>query len=542
MKREFIAFCLLASSVNLFAAHKPNIYGTVTCEGSPVAGVYVSDGVGIAVTDARGCYRISSGKKNGTVFVITPSGYVAESRDGLQPGFWAPVSGDVNRREKCDFRLVRQDQTRYKVIVLTDVHLTATPEKQDTAHFRNLVMPLVRKIIARSDCPVYSFNLGDLSHDLFWYEHGFTVERAAQFLRDISYPTLLYSVSGNHDNDGAIAGRENEDFEAEHLYHKTFGPSYYSTNIGTDHWIFADDIIYRNVPGKGKKGRNIAGDRSYGHAFTEAEMAWIREDLKRVQPGYKVHICTHCPMCISDGRILFPKKQVAELQEMFAPFGEVEIYCGHSHKLDNCYNPECKGFISLVSPATSGEMWETSQRFQTLGSDGCDGGIRVLDCRFGEEPSWTYQTYLYGEKYFRVYDINTVGEYYANNKSLRRISELYGRNADYSKPEFRNMVYVNCWGISRGGKLEILEEGKQLEVEQADDIDPLYFISYYQPRIEDANWEYIKKYDGLKNYHMFRARTSSETSSVEVRFYDETGALRESRTVERPKAFDKSMD
>lgn len=104
------------------------------------------------------------------------------------------------------------------------------------------------------------------------------------------------------------------------------------------------------------------------------------------------------------------------------------------------------------------------------------------------------------------------------------------------------MVYVNCWGMSRGGKLEILEEGRQLEVEQADDIDPLYFISYYQPRIEDADWEYIKKYDGLKNYHMFRARTSSETSSVEVRFYDETGALRESRTVERPKAFDKSMD
>ena len=66
--------------------------GRVTGDGVPLSGVYVSDGVQIVATDADGYYGMASDKAQGTVFVITPSGYVAESRDGLLPAFYAHLT------------------------------------------------------------------------------------------------------------------------------------------------------------------------------------------------------------------------------------------------------------------------------------------------------------------------------------------------------------------------------------------------------------------------------------------------------------------
>ena len=45
-----------------------NVSGTITCDGQGVAGVAVSDGYEIVLTDADGHYAMSSGKKNGYVF------------------------------------------------------------------------------------------------------------------------------------------------------------------------------------------------------------------------------------------------------------------------------------------------------------------------------------------------------------------------------------------------------------------------------------------------------------------------------------------
>ena len=94
--------------------------------------------------------------------------------------------------------------------------------------------------------PVYSLNLGDLSHDLYWYQYDFDVSSAKRFLEQNGFPTLLYSIPGNHDNDGATPAGVGVDRRAEHLYRRTFGPTYYAMNIGDVHWIMMDNIIYKN--------------------------------------------------------------------------------------------------------------------------------------------------------------------------------------------------------------------------------------------------------------------------------------------------------
>ncbi|MBQ3873176.1 MAG: metallophosphoesterase, partial [Bacteroidales bacterium] len=102
MKRIIIsAACLLASAL----AFAGNIRGRVICEGLPVQGVPVSDGASIVLTDASGRYDLESDKSDGSVFIITPSGFIARTLDGLRPGFWQPLYLPATQEEVHDFVL-----------------------------------------------------------------------------------------------------------------------------------------------------------------------------------------------------------------------------------------------------------------------------------------------------------------------------------------------------------------------------------------------------------------------------------------------------
>ena len=280
----WLGFALAGLAAGRVAAQAPapaTLTGRVTGDGAPLPGVCVSDGVQIVATDADGCYEMASDKAQGTVFVITPSGFVAESGDGLRPAFYAHLTAPADQAERHDFALRSEDQSRYGVILVSDMHLANDAELDDQARFRQSCMPLVRRVAdaLRAEGPVYSFHLGDLSYDKYWVKDSYTIEDAYATLRSEGWPTLLYNVPGNHDNDGRVS-TDNTDFDAGWLYRKVFGPEHYSLDIGGDHWIVMDDILYRNPPGKPeKRAEGMAGTREYGRGFTPEEMRMTLEDL-----------------------------------------------------------------------------------------------------------------------------------------------------------------------------------------------------------------------------------------------------------------------
>jgi hypothetical protein len=47
-------------------------------------------------------------------------------------------------------------------------------------------------------------NLGDLSQDAYWYAHDMPINKAVDYVASLGFPAPIYSVSGNHDNDGGI--------------------------------------------------------------------------------------------------------------------------------------------------------------------------------------------------------------------------------------------------------------------------------------------------------------------------------------------------
>ncbi|MCI1640142.1 MAG: calcineurin-like phosphoesterase C-terminal domain-containing protein, partial [Bacteroidales bacterium] len=493
----------------------------VADDGEPVAGVKVSDGHKIVTTDKNGDYRMYSTKEQGFVFITTPRNYVAVSKDGLQPDFYAHLTKPAWEPENHDFVLRRENQDKYSVIMITDLHLTNSDAKPDLEEFHNVAMPVIRR---QADTlgeigPVYSMNLGDLSHDLYWYRYKYNLQDAYNTLKEEKYPTVLYSVSGNHDNDGAVSTK-NEDRDAEHLYRKVFGPEYYSIDIGKDHWVMMDDIIYLNTPKK-KTVYKIKGNRDYVKGFTKAEMEWLANDLKYVSDTTNVYVCTHSPITFEDpfgintkGTTFHRLSQMDSLNTIFKRFGKATIFCGHAHRLQIFDSRKYSSFHEYIIPALSGNMWTTSPN-RELGVDGCDGGFLIG--KISKDTTYfQLRTDKYGEKWLRSYDMNEVGRYYRNDPVIRKQMKMYPERRDYGKKEYSNYIYINFWYYRPGQELEVLENGKQLDVELTNHEDPLYNISYYVPKIA-AGGKYSKAFSVDANLHMFRAKAHTKTGKILIR-------------------------
>lgn len=540
MKRVSILLCFLACAVCAMAG---NVNGRVICNGRPVVGVPVSDGVSIVLTDSLGRYSIDSAKKGGSVFLITPSGYIARSLDGLRPGFWQPLYLPAEQEEIHDFVLEEQDQKGYTMLFLADMHLSADPARDDLRRFREEVLPVICREAAAAPGAVYTANLGDTTHDIYWGEFNFNESDGLRLLQDVGYPTPMYTVMGNHDHDPSIVGKH-VDWRAGWRERDCWGPGQYSVNIGGDHWIFLDNIYYVNVEGKGKQAPGVRGDRSYKSILTKAQYAWLEKDLAMLDPGTRIFVCTHAPVLFSgrDSGLLMPGEQAERLDSLFAPFEHgVTVFSGHTHRNDICNHPDYPNIHQRTMPATSGIMWTTPVGWPLYSSDGGDAGFWIGTFVPGAEPRYRLETYLYGEKYFRFYDMNAVGEYYRASEGVKRQQELYpGQRLDYGQKKWRNHVMLNYWGWEPGDTVEMFEKGRKLSVEATRYEDPTKNIAYELPRVMNP-YKHSSKSSRDVTYHMYVAKTSSARAPVTVRIYASDGSLKFEQIFERPGAFDPSQ-
>ena len=526
---------LLLAATSLSATRTPIVSGRITIDGKPAAGVCVSDGVRIVKTDSDGYYAIGGDKSEGFVFVITPSGTMAPVRDSLSPQFWAALKPD-NSSERHDFDLVKADQSTYTILFITDEHLTNDSTKHDLHYFGNVTMPLI-KTLASEDAkrgPVYSFNLGDLSHDVFWYSNDFQLDDAKKELIKDGFPAPLYSVSGNHDNDGATVGK-NVDRDAEWMYRKLMGPEYYSVNIGNQHWIMMDDIEYLNTQGTGKKAKGIKGARDYDRGFTQKEFDWMRRDLANVAPGAEICLCMHIPVFFyrDNGILLQPKSQMDTLDDIFSRFEHVNVYCGHTHKFYIKNHTDYPRFTQYSIPAVSGNMWTTGDAIISTG--GSDAGIFSVTFT-GDSHKDLYTPYN-GDAYMRLYDVNGLRKYYADKPEMKDFFQAYPQRTDFSADSLENCVMINCWNIYPGQTLEAWENGQRLSVERVYFEDPLYTVLYEYPYFAGIK-RAIESHRPDPHAHMFLTRAATPNLPIEVILRDADGSIVYTKSIFRPLPFD----
>lgn len=540
MKRTLTITALLLAAIGCRPVPDATLEGRVTLDGRPVAGVLVSDGTQIVETNKNGKYFMISDKADSVVFITTPSGSVAVSEDGLRPGFWAALTEAPDKVERHDFKLVSENQERYNVLFFPDIHLSNDPRRNDIRRFQEKVAPYIREKASDMEGPVYLMNLGDLTHELYWYEFDFNESDAYNMLAELELPLKMYSVTGNHDHDGAIVG-EDVDFRSAWIYRKVWGPDRYSVNIGNDHWVFLDNIIYVNEEGKGKKAPGIRGDRSYLESFTPKQLAWLEKDLSYVPDSCNVYICTHCPFFhgsnISEGRAALSEEQIAFIDSLCTRFEhKVLNFAGHIHKFDFFSKKEYPSFFQYGLPCASGVMWETPEEYSLYCSDGSEAGLMNGTCVAGIPMELSFETYDHGKRNYSIYDLNSVGKAYKNSAEVKIQRKKAPERADYSNRKFRNSIFVNWWTWYPGCTIEMFENGKALQVNAARHEDPVNNFTYDLPQLAHPVKHHAVR-NNVSCIHMFEAKASKTDSPVEVIFKNEKGEELYRETIARPLPF-----
>ena len=181
-------------------------------------------------------------------------------------------------------------------------------------------------------------------------------------------------VMGNHDM--TLYGRSHE--TSCDKYEETFGPAYYSYDIGRVHYVMLDDNFY------------IGRDYFYIGYLEERQLRWLEEDLSHVEPGSTVFVAMHIPStCEEKDRKQFRYEGAGHtmtnhrgLYELLRPF-DAHIVSGHTHTTYN--TPIREGLYEHVVPSLGGAWWQGE-----LCTDGTPRGYCVFEID-PEGVSWRYK-------------------------------------------------------------------------------------------------------------------------------------------------------
>ncbi len=518
------------------------IKGEVTCESVPVEGVVVSDGFEVTVTDKDGCYWLASKKKNGSVFISVPGGYMVDT-DGSIPSFWQATTAAADVVEEHSFSLRREPNTQHILLATTDPHManrynynkTYTDTPQYRNDFRGDIDAFVREHGAKN---VYAICLGDLTWDIYWYDKG-TLYTLENYRKEIeNFPVPYFQVMGNHDYDM----KHTDDFEAAGAFRRIIGPTYYSFNLGDIHYVVLDNMYYIN--------KNE--DRSHDTYVDDEQLAWLRKDLEHADKSKPVFVCMHCSAYavtgVSNNKVSvspnFKSGKTAELGDCFKGFASVHYLTGDTHINRAVANEDMPaGYGNIFEhnmAAVCASWWWTGYISQnSICKDGSEGGYMVF-INNGSDVKWRWKGMkVAADKQFRSYDMNVVKNHYASDASVKAFLKKYPLRSQYAACK-ANTVYINVWNWDSGWEISVRENGQPLTVTQVRAEDPLHNLSYDIPRTA-SNGSLTSSFATYNTTHIFSAEAASATSTLEIVVKDRFGTTY-TETMTRPKAFTTHME
>ena len=397
----------------------------LTDTGSPVAGVAVSDGVTIAQTDASGAYELPYRDNAEFVFVSVPSGYDIPLDNTGSPLMYKRVSGSGT----YDFQLHKQADggkadSAHVMLVFGDPQVL---NGYDDHRFRaETVEDVIRlKNTYPEGTKFYGLCVGDIVWD--WYNANSMMKG---YFEAMGFPSFM--TIGNHDHNcqaGAQPDAAKQDSVADDKFTATFGPTYYSFNIGAVHYVVLDNVLY--------SGHN--GDKSYGCGLTAEQQNWLQQDLELVPENTPIVVAFHIPTRSMDGVL-------TNLKAWMSRGSTVQhLLSGHTHT--NIVKEHSARLIEHTVAATEGAFWCSNWC-----SDGTPNGYMVFEAN-GKKGfnNWYYKA----TGYDRDYQIRTfpVGSIDAGNSKT-------------------NCVLANVWGYDSKSDVSIYENGVKHIMRQFTGIDP----------------------------------------------------------------------
>ena len=450
------------------------VYGYVTCDGTGVPGVVVSDGVEVVTTDEKGFYQIASEKKWGYVFISVPSGYEVPS-EGILPQFHRYLKSEANVIENANFTLTAvSSQDQFKILMLGDMHLAN--RTGDLSQFSEFTSEVNDYVNARSGEKIYAITLGDMTWDLYWYSNLYYFPEYLATMNSAISNLQVFHTMGNHDNDF----KTYSDFDAAFKYVRDIAPTYYSFNIGKVHFIVLDDIDCDKYDG--------TNSRNYIKTISNEQLEWLRKDLSYVDKSTPLIVTMHAQVFYPSGsgfKIDHDQTNTAELFNILDGY-KVHFVTGHTHMSFNVVPEESviggRDFFEHNAGSICASWWWSGHLTPGvhISLDGTPGGYSIWNIN-GTDMQWIYKSTGFSEDYqFRSYDLNNVKFSYDDVPNLKdeSVKKDFKKYIDSYPGQSDNAVLINIWNWNPHWKLEVTDEhGASLEYEEVWAYDPLHIAA-----------------------------------------------------------------
>lgn len=273
-------------------------------DGSPAAGIQVSDGFSVVRTDSDGRYNI--GKRNvyaQWVYYSIPADAAVMTGDNGLPCFYQKI---LTGQTEYDFSLEKiAPESSFRLLALGDPQVRAS--NRGIERFNAETAPDIREYVKgkTGDMATYAVALGDLVHNE-WNLYPEVTEMLSE--KNLGVP--CFQVIGNHDHE-FLSSDPLPDLRAQRKYEAAMGPVNYSFDRGSVHILVLDNIVHQ--------GKN---ETSCTEELCERVMEWARTDLSAVPKDRTVIVFMHAGLEYGGA---------PELYELLATFREARVIAGHSH-------------------------------------------------------------------------------------------------------------------------------------------------------------------------------------------------------------------
>ncbi|RYX82299.1 metallophosphoesterase [bacterium] len=249
-----------------------------------IPNVRVSNGRDIVVTDAQGRYELPVSDDT-IIFIQKPKGYRTTLDENNLPGFYhihKPAGSPTNFKyagiaptgalpTSIDFGLVKQDESnQYRVLLWGD------PQPRNLEEVDFIAHDIAQELMGVK--ATFGISLGDNA-----FNNLSTLEPLNQVTGKLGLP--WYNVIGNHD----INFEAPDDELSAETFKRIYGPTYYSFDYGSTHYVVLDNVKWLG-PNTPLKNGNYTG------GFGEKQLAWFKNDLAGVPRNQLVVVFMHIPI------------------------------------------------------------------------------------------------------------------------------------------------------------------------------------------------------------------------------------------------------
>ncbi|MBE6175100.1 MAG: hypothetical protein E7147_06120 [Rikenellaceae bacterium] len=368
---------------------KITVKGMVYGDNEPLGGVVVSDGLLCVKTNDDGYFEIDSDLSQ-TKFIhcSLPSGYKAPNDENGVPQFFHRVTDEERKSNlvvaRFNLQAVQGDPERYTLIVGADPQPRSSGAGYDNIAYHSLdccedFYRDMRETRAKiTDREVYGLMLGDIVH-----ENMSLFDKYIAGLSTLGFQ--MFNILGNHDNDP----KSKTDVEGRHSFEEKFGPTYYSFNIGKQHYIVLDNLIMKQRESDGSL-------RDYGQGITDEIWQWLQNDLRHVDYSTTIMVAAHSPMFrLIDGSERSTSgstKHGRDYGLLLAKYAKVHAWAGHSHTTYNYVYGEASDYSTIevhTVARSTGELWTNEYL-----ASGTPRGYTVVEVD-GDDISWKFKPTIY---------------------------------------------------------------------------------------------------------------------------------------------------